>query len=360
MAETSNFKIIYQGALWPGSTSRMRSLAFASLDGVTSIGLDTGAHLGRKSGLWNRVLWRLGRPADVNGENDALLAAVEREKPDAVLIDSSRVITRRTLKRIRELGPIVRAFYSPDDSVGRHFLSLQLRESLPEWDVFFTNKRVNVAELKQLGAKNPVHMGKGCDPNLHRPLAEQEVGDEFEAFDLVFVGTYEAERCASLNRLVEAGLTVVVYGDSWREDRLDPRIALRTSRFGEDYVRAMHTGKVALGFLRKLNRDTITSRTWETTAMGRPLLAEKTVDHDLHFADGVEYVGFTDDDDLVAKARQLITDSAFRRRLGERGHERCLASGASTAERAKEMLGHIIAARNAASCPLTTKAQNRA
>jgi spore maturation protein CgeB len=100
----------------------------------------------------------------------------------------------------------------------------------------------------------------------------------------------------------------------------------------------LHHGKVALCFLRKINRDRITQRTMEIAAMGRPMLAEKTDEHDDHFLDGEEYLGFTTDEDLVAKARALLADAALRKRMGERGRERCLVSGYSSDERARQMV----------------------
>jgi len=344
MSEQS--KIIYQGALWNGSTAAMRAEAFGALAGVECVPLDTGAVIGVKASLYDRVMWKLGRPNDTYNENQSLIATVERERPAAILVDSSRVIAPGTLRILREFGPIVRAYYSPDDSVGRHFLSDQIKASLPLWDVFFTNKQVNVPELRALGAVNPVHVGKGCDPAIHRPLLQSEVGTDYESWDLVFVGSFEAERCRSINRLAGEGMRVVVWGDNWPSSALDHRVSERPAQYGAEYVKALHTGKIALGLLRKLNRDTITSRSWEVTAMGRPLLAEKTADHDAAFIDGEGYVGFTADDDLVAKARALLAEDERRRRLAERGRERCLSAGASTVQRAMEMLRHIQAARD--------------
>lgn len=75
--------------------------------------------------------------------------------------------------------------------------------------------------------------------------------------------------------------------------------------------------------------------------MGRPMVAEKTVEHDQHFRDGIEYVGFVSEADLVAKVRQLLADDFYRRSLGKEARARCLASGYSTRERALEMVRTI-------------------
>ena len=137
--------------------------------------------------------------------------------------------------------------------------------------------------------QRPVLIGKAFDPELHRSLTREEVGEDFERWDLVFVGAYEKERCASINRLARRGMSVVVYGNGWRRSVLAPEVDLRPQQLALDYTRAMRTGKVALCFLRKINRDRITtaidrdSRRWHERCRG------KTEEHDAHFVDGVEY-----------------------------------------------------------------------
>jgi hypothetical protein len=189
-------------------------------------------------------------------------------------------------------------------------------------------------------------VGKAYDPLLHTPMTPAEVGTDYEQFDVVFVGSYEKQRCASLNAVAEAGFDVVVYGadkGGWRSDCLHPSIVMRQSVFAQDYRAAWHVGKLALCFLRKLNRDRITQRTMEIAAMGRPMLAEKTDEHDQHFADGEEYLGFRDDAELVNQVEQLLADENRRLALGKAARARCLASAYSTQDRACFMLSTMLA-----------------
>lgn len=338
---TADLVVVYHGALWPGSTSLQRYEAFRAIEGVRAVPVDTGTKPGDKATFVQRLRWKIGLPQDHYRENEKLLHAVEDARPDIVMIDSSRVLTRRTLKKCRDIGVRCMAFYSPDDLVAGHSLSLRLRRSLPDWDVVFTTKSFNVAELADMGVKGPYLVGKAYDPDLHRPMTAQEVGPEFESFDLVFIGAYEKERCASINACAEAGMSVVVYGGElagWSRLLLHPRAVLRDAMLNRDYVRSMHHGRIALCFLRKINRDRITQRSMEITAMARPMLAEKTSEHDEVFSDGTEYVGFTTDGDLVSKARRLLSDDAARHNLAGAGRRRCLSSGYSTLDRAREML----------------------
>lgn len=335
-------RLIYHGPLYPGSTSLQRLEAFGSVPGVEAIGSDSGDRFDVSWSLYRRVRWKLRWPVDANGEGDKLVALARSTRPDAVVVNSSRILTGAVLARLRAAGVRCLAYYTPDDIIGAHNLSWPLRLTFPLWDVFFTTKTFNVPELAARGVRQPYLIGKAYDPALHRPMSPQEVGTDFERFDLVFVGAYEAERGNSINRLAEAGLSVVVYGGNlsgWSPAKVHPAIELRPHQFGENYVKSLHHGRIALCYLRKLNRDRITQRTMEITACARPMLGEKTDEHDQHFLDGAEYLGFASDDELVAKASVLAKDAGLRAKLGQAARARCLASAYSSFERAREMIG---------------------
>lgn len=336
-------KLLYQGEMKPGMTSLHRAEAFERA-GVQVIKLHNGAEFGSHASLYQRACWKLRWPVDVLDQNKTLLDAAEKHRPDVVLIDNSKVIRRKTLAELRRIGVRRLAYYSPDDVFGRHNLSFPLKASFPEWDVFFTTKTFNVRELEAAGARNVRLIGNAYDPALHGPISAEEIGNEYERFDLVFVGAHEYARRNSVNALAEAGMSVVVYGGpelGWKRSLLHANVMLRGACFGPAYPIALHHGKIGLCFLRKLNRDRITTRTIETAAVGRPMLGEKTDEHDAHFVDGYEYVGFSDDSELILKARAMLADSAWRGSIAMAALERCRRSGYSTDARAREMLDAI-------------------
>lgn len=327
-------KLLVHGVLEDGQHSLQRTEALEALPGIevvrSPVRLTTP---GRVKWLFARIAQRFRWPMDLFGENRQLLAAARRTQPDAVLVENRPVIWSRTLKRIRRETGARLAYLCPDDVMAWHNRTGWLKGSFRLWDQFFTTKNFNVDELRRGGVRAPLLIGNIFTPSLHRPLSADEVGVDYEAFDLVFVGQYERDRAASLRKLAEAGLSVVVYGPDagalagrWSELE-GSGITLRPSVWGEDYVKALHHGKVVLGFLRKHNRDLITQRSIEVPAMARPMLAERTDEHDQHFVDGAEYVGFGSDEEMIEKARALIADPALRRAIGEAGRQRCLASG---------------------------------
>jgi len=90
-----------------------------------------------------------------------------------------------------------------------------------------------------------------------------------------------------------------------------------------------------------MNRDRITTRSIEIPAMRRAMVAEKTDEHDCHFADGSEYFGFRDETELLDRVRALLADDGLRLKIAESGRARCFASGYTTADRGLEMTAAI-------------------
>ena len=333
-------KILYHGPFWRGSTSVQRVDAFARQPGVEVEPSDTGHRLTDKWTLVQRIRWKIRFPADVSNENGSLIARAEAHRPDIVFVDNSRVISRATIARLRHGGAKL-VYYTPDNVIAPYAWHYPLLRSFPEWDCFFTTKSFNVESLRRTGVRRPLLVGKAYDPNLHFPMTREEVGVEYEKFDLVFIGTFEAERCRAINRLARSNMSVVVYSGNhnrWRRAGLAPSVTLRPDLYADEYRRAWHHGKLALGFLRKISRDQITHMTMEIAAMGRPMLAERTAEHDAHFRHGIEYVGFVSEKDLVEQAKSWLQRDAERIALGAAARRRCETSRYSTMDRAAWMV----------------------
>ena len=280
-----------------------------------------------------RAASRIKRPFDSMNENSQVLSLAREHRPDVLFVYNSRNLRRETILRIKRETGALTVFFTPDDILAPHNITHWLRQSFPIWDVFYTTKSFGVEELRALGVRHPILTGNIFDARVHRPMTPEEVGEEYEKFDLVFVGTFEREREESLRLLSKAGFSVVVHGNpagllagSWERLR-KAGVTVRPAALDLDYTKAIHTGKVALGFLRKINRDLITHRSIELPAMGRVMLAEKTAEHDAHFEDGTEYVGFSSEEELIEKARELVMNAELRADIGSAGRARCLASG---------------------------------
>jgi spore maturation protein CgeB len=343
-------KLLYFAPGWHGSTSVQRFRAMAAQPGVTAIHVANGETVTRRRSLPERIMWKLRWPLDTQNENARLLQAAREHQPDCVFVEASKTILPETLHALRAMRPCVLAYYTPDDSLAPHNMSFPMRLCFPHWDVFFTTKSFNLAELSARGVRRPELIGKAYDPLLHRPLTREDVGAEYEAFDAVFIGTYEARRAASILALARAGIRPVIYGNNWpsvEAVRGLPNVMMRPAANAEAFGKAMHTGKIALNFLRKMNRDRITQRSVEIPAMQRVMVAERTEEHNAHFLDGKEYIGFSSDDELISAVRSLLAAPEHRAAIAAAGRARCIASGYATKDRAVAMLSILSAIRDA-------------
>lgn len=345
-------KLLYHGPADAGETSLQRLEAFERIDGIEVVRSPVRwPPAGRLRRLMRSVAWRLRLPFDSPGENRQLLRLAREHRPDVVFVCNSRMLRASTMAAIRRETGAMLVYFSPDDALAPHNQTKWLKATLPLWDLFFTTKTFNVDELHAAGVRRAILTENTFDPRVHRPMTPEEVGDEYEAYDLVFVGAFEEERAQSLKMLAEAGFRVLVCGHaagllsgSW-QSLLDAGVTVRPPAMHLDYSRAVHRAKVPLGFLRKINRDQITTRSVELPAMRRAMLAEKTDEHDTHFIDGAEYVGFSSDAEMIAKARMLVEDADARQRIADAGYARCFASQYDVDSDMRRMLAEIEAHR---------------
>jgi glycosyltransferase involved in cell wall biosynthesis len=336
----TSVRLLFAGPLWEGSTTLQRLHSFQQLEDIDVIHVDSLERLGKAT--WgDRLRHQLRLPADRTLINERLVAATAHAKPQVVFIDSVRVLWPRTLRELRRQSECRIAYYTPDDLSYRYSRARQLLACDREWDVFFTTKAYYLNELKERGVKRPVLVGTSYDSEVHRPMTVEEVGPELEKFDAVFVGTYETQRQRAVRRLAEAGVRTVIYGNGWNRQRFHPNVTVRPAAFALEYSRALHTGRVALHFLRKLGHDTITTRSVEIPACARPMVAEWSLEHDKLFDNGREYISFSNEAELVKQVLWLLQDDAARKRLGDAARRRCVASGYSGLAVARRMLAEI-------------------
>ncbi|RPI71813.1 MAG: glycosyltransferase family 1 protein, partial [Geobacteraceae bacterium] len=110
---------------------------------------------------------------------------------------------------------------------------------------------------------------------------------------------------------------------------------------GEDYSKAICATKINLNFLRKVNRDEVTSRSVEIPACGGFMLAERTCRHGEFFEEGKEAEFFSSNDELLAKITYYLAHDEERGRIARAGRERCVKSGYSMRVQLRQMIEAI-------------------
>lgn len=351
-ARTTSFQLmriaVYGEMHSPGSGSWCYSESLAEM-GVEVIRIDDTDGLAAyyRDFAARAVRRLLGRPLEHHRRRHAAtaVAAVVRAKPDVVIVLKGLHIAAGDVDAMRSTGAwVVNINHDDFFSENPNNWSRAQREAIPRYDFIFATRAQNVDELRPLNPRVGF-LPFAYYPRIHRavPIADAERG-VWES-DVVFVGTWERERCDLLEHLVtQVPARYSIWGNQWerisRESPLRPYVRGRAAMM-DDMCKAIGGAKVALAFLRKANRDAHTLRTFEIPACGGVLLAERTPQHLDFFREGAEAEFFdaSNASELVSKTRLLLDNDAHRETLRHAGHAALLRQRHTYKDRLEQLLG---------------------
>jgi spore maturation protein CgeB len=163
--------------------------------------------------------------------------------------------------------------------------------------------------------------------------------------DITFIGSFESDRYYQLMQLARQGLKIRVWGNGWSHCKrtVDTLIIEKKPLYDQAYQKAIMASKINLCFLRKINRDLHTSRSFEIPACGGFMLAERTEEHLNFFLDGKEAVFFENKNtnDLYHKCIYYLDHEKERRAIAIAGRQRCINSGYSHEDRLSLILKKV-------------------
>lgn len=297
-----------------------------------------------RTSFFERLFWKLKLPIDLTNVNKKIRQAVKLEKFDIVWIEKGNNIKPKTLRYIKKIQSKAKLVsVSEDDMYARHNRSLYYNFGLKYYDVVFTTKVYNLDELKSLGAKRTELFLDSYDENVHRPMNLSNEDIKNFGCDVGFIGTFENDRAEQMLFLAENGIKVVVWGNGWSNwANKNPNLIIKNQPiYSDDYAKAINATKINLCFLRKINRDEVTSRSIEIPACGGFMIAERTKRHKDFFEEDKEAVFFDSINELYEKVKKYLANNEERRKIAEAGRKRCLKSGYSTKEQLSQMVAKI-------------------
>jgi spore maturation protein CgeB len=155
---------------------------------------------------------------------------------------------------------------------------------------------------------------------------------------VLFVGGCDADRLPLIGALIDAGLSVALFGGYWnRHSKTRP---YWRGMADQDTIRAASAAaRVCLCLVRRANRDGHVMRSFEAAAIGGCILAEDTADHRELFGPqdhAVRY--FRTMAEMVQQAKMLVADAEMRRRLSFELRKRLRLGSHTYADRLAEML----------------------
>jgi spore maturation protein CgeB len=279
-----------------------------------------------------RVYWHLldRRPPRVREFREAVERLQRETSAGSLVTTGVSPIDSRGISSLKARGVICANFATDDPwSVGNR--ARWFFRALPTYNVVFTPRRANVADLNRLGCARVEYLPFAYEPTVHFPEAPApKFADRFGC-DVAFIGGGDADRVPYVDALRAGGLSVRVYGAGWE------RYSEWSSRwggpvFGGDYRQAVAHARLQLCLVRRANRDGHVMRSFELPAMRSCILAEDTPEHREIYGppDALRVAYFSSEHEMVERAKRLVADEPLRVAMASRVFERVVERSSNT------------------------------
>lgn len=258
-------------------------------------------------------------------------------KPDFVFLYRCYHVFSKTVKTISSFTKVFS--YNNDDpfsgiptkSYSRHFIA-----DASYCAINYVYRKKNIADYANIGINN----SKVLLPYFRKK--NNFVIECKKDIPISFIGHYENDgRDALILKLKEAGIPVVVFGDKrWEYSPCYEKIknVIFPSKRGAEYNETINRSKVCIVFFSKLNHDTYTRRCFEIPAAKSVMLCEYTDDMNSLFPEDNCAVYFRNAEELVVKAKKLLSDDLMLGRISENAHVRLKMIGGSEYDRCQEII----------------------
>jgi spore maturation protein CgeB len=338
-------RILYIGDDHAGSTSNHRFNALRRLGHEVTVENPLQSVPSKiKTKLWNAVNFRTGYRLLQPYVSQWIKKTVKTvEKPDFIWIDSGELLGKSSIKALKSLGsPII--LYNVDDPTGKrdgHRFDL-LVKSLLLYDLIVVVRKESEFECRALGAKNVLKVNRSYDEVAHAPFEDiNTIPSEFRS-EVAFIGTWmrKEKRDEFMLRLIDEGVPLSIWGDSWHKSKYFPRLKQYLKGpglIGRDYTAAIQGSKICLGLLSAGNRDLHTQRSFEVPFAGGLFCAQRTSEHIDLYQENVEAVFWADADECAKVCKDLLANDSKRESIRTNGMQKVRSMHAGN-----EDLGRII------------------
>jgi len=300
-----------------------------------------GIGLSSKGSLLDRILWKLGYVRDKAGVNQKLLSLVSNTVPDILWMEKPLNLRSATFRQLRILHPgAISVFFSHDNMQKPHNRSISLSKSFRYYHIAFIIKGYSEQHIRKLGTPIVESVNREYDADIFIPR-KQEMQ---YLHDVVFVGSYERERAERIDFIANNGIRIEVWGDGWlRWKNIHRTKALIHGKgvYGLELSNLWHSSRIVLSFLRRMNNDVTTGRTFEVPATGSFLLAERSISQQNIFMEGKEAEYFGDNIELLKKIIYYLDNNEEREHIAVAGMKKCREGGYSHRDQMKRCLNII-------------------
>jgi len=260
------------------------------------------------------------RPSRLREFSRQVVQACREFRPSCMLSTGIAPIEAWALEAIGKLG-VQRFNYLTDDPWNPAHRAQWFMKALACYDHVFSPRRASLEDLRLLGCAQVSYVSFAYAPELHfpEPPATAQERAQFDA-DVVFVGGADRDRVPYIAALIRAEFKVALYGGYW-ERFSETRSYAHGHADPQTLRKAIGGAKVALGLVRRANRDGHSMRTFEVPAIGACMLTEGTEEHrEIFGEEGKAVLYFSTIPEMIDKLCWLLDHEDERRRLAEASH----------------------------------------
>lgn len=258
--------------------------------------------------------------------SNELTTLIKNTSFDLVFVIAENFLSKETIAEMKRVANknVIFIFQSHDNLFYPGILRPDyFIENLKAYDFVFTTKSQNLAKYKDAGIENAFYLPSAYEPTVHYPISAQESCFK-KVFPISFVGTFAPSRIPYIETLGWENLHV--FGERWA---LYPKfLKYRTHIFPAVYhfqfSDVTSQSQVSLGLLREEAEDLHTTRTFEIPACGSLQIAPRNQEILSFFDEDKEIVLFSSLEELKDKTHFYLTHEFQRKRIAEKGFERCL------------------------------------
>jgi spore maturation protein CgeB len=262
--------------------------------------------LSKKQSLIVRFTHKILMPYSYSKVNEEIIKKIEGEFFDMIFISKGLYIWPSTLKKVKVINKKIKIVYFSNDNLNKwHNKSFFLHFYLKYCDYVYSIDIPSYKKIDKLTSAIIIYLDK-CYSKRHHIYNK----DNNILYDVIFIGSYENLRFEIISFLAQNGIQINVFGNGWSEiSSIHDNLTIHNMPLiGDDYANAISQSKITLGFLRKKNEDTQTSRSIEIPACGGFMLMERTEKHKQLFEEGDDAEFFDTKDELLIKIQYYLSD----------------------------------------------------
>ncbi|MGH9552908.1 MAG: CgeB family protein [Terriglobales bacterium] len=286
-----------------------------------------------------KFLWHFGdrRPPRLQRFSADLLERLAGNLPSVLVTLGPAPVSGAALHELRNRG-VLCVNYSTDDPFNPAVMARWHLRDLPAYDIVFTTRRANVADLQRQGCSDVRYLQFAYDPHLFGTLSSGNQSPARE-LEVLFIGGADADRAEFFAAFLRCGPTPTLVGAYWERYSHTRALSLGTRPVAS--VREL-TARACINIclVRRANRDGHVMRSFEIPAVGGFMLAEDTGEHrEIFGPEGRCVLYFRTPLEAAQKSRWVIANPGDRHRMASAAHD-LIRRGANTyGDRLKTLLG---------------------